>query len=42
MMFDEPFTSIHHEGITGQFDNDMAIKLVSVIRELNESVRISS
>ncbi|MBT2721460.1 DEAD/DEAH box helicase family protein [Bacillus sp. ISL-46] len=42
LLFDEPFTSIHHEGITGLFDDDMAIKLVSVIRELNDSVRITS
>jgi type I restriction enzyme, R subunit len=41
LLFDEPFTSIHHEGITGLFDDDMAIRLVSVIRELNDSARIS-
>lgn len=42
LLFDEPFTSIHHEGITGLFDDDMTIRLVSVIRELNDSARISS
>ena len=41
LLFDEPFTSFHHEGITGLFDDDTAMKLVGLIRELNNSVRIS-
>jgi type I restriction enzyme R subunit len=41
MLFDEPFTGIHQEGITGLFDNDSAMKLVSAIRKLNDSIKIS-
>lgn len=42
LLFDEPFTNIHHEGVTGLFDDDIAIRLVSVIKKLNDSVEISS
>ncbi|WP_158735588.1 DEAD/DEAH box helicase family protein [Alteribacillus sp. YIM 98480] len=41
LLFDEPFTSIHHEGITGLFDDDTAMELVNAINQLNGSTRIS-
>ncbi|OKL36691.1 DEAD/DEAH box helicase family protein [Domibacillus mangrovi] len=41
LLFDEPFTTFHQEGITGLFDDGTAMKLVGLIKELNDSVRIS-
>ena len=41
MLFTEPFTSIHYEGVTGLFDKDAAAKLIDVIRRLNDSAKIS-
>jgi type I restriction enzyme, R subunit len=39
ILMEVPFTDIHHEGIFGVFEQETAMKIVSIINERNENVR---
>jgi len=40
LLYEPPFTDIHHEGIGGIFDVSQADELISLIRQVNLSVMV--
>lgn len=38
MLFDVPFTEINHEGITGVFPNEEAVRVINILDRINATV----
>lgn len=41
MLFEEPFTNIHSEGVTGLFPDEDTVEIINIIKRINENARIS-
>ena len=40
MLLDQPFASIHHEGVYAFFDEKRAGEIVNVVRSVRENARV--
>ena len=41
LLFEAPFTDIHHEGVAGVFGDGQGRELITLIKKVNEAVMVN-